>query len=63
MRTASGSRASPAAVRSTRRVVRSNSGAPSCDSSCRIAWDSGDWAMRSASAARPKCRVSATATK
>jgi hypothetical protein len=36
---------------------------PACDSSCRIACESGDWAMCSRSAACPKCRVWATVMK
>ena len=54
---------SPAGASSTLRVVRYSSGSPSSASKRRICCESGGWAMWSRSAARPKCRSSATATK
>ena len=62
-RRASGSRASPAWVSSTRRVLRTNRAAPSSRSRARIDADSPDWTMCSRWAARVKWRSSAAATK
>src|SRR5438067_91385 len=62
-RRASSSRRAPWGVSSTRRRVRVKSTMPSSSSSARIARDSGGCEMCSASAARPKCSRSATATK
>ncbi|CFW32071.1 Uncharacterised protein [Bordetella pertussis] len=47
----------------TRRLVRSNSGAPSARSSALTASETDDWLMYSFSAARPKCSSLATARK
>ena len=62
-RRASRWRNSPAGVSCTWRVVRVNSETPSSASSWRTDWESAGWARCSRSAARPKCRVSATAAK
>src|SRR5438132_460897 len=62
-RRASSSSRAPWGVSSTRRRVRVKSATPSSSSSARMARDSGGCEMCSASAARPKCSRSATATK
>jgi hypothetical protein len=54
---------SPAGVRVTFRLVRTNRGVPISFSSCRICRDNAGWVMNKASAARPKWSDSATATK
>ena len=54
VRSASVSSAWPAAVSSTRRVLRMNSEVPNSISSARIDADSPDWEMCSSSAARVK---------
>ena len=53
----------PVGVISTRRFERSAIGMPSTDSSSRMPALSVDWVMWQRSAARPKCRVSASATR
>lgn len=63
IRSASPSRARPAGVSVTRRVVRTNSGVCSSRSSARMDADRPDWDTRRRSAARVKCWSSATATK
>ncbi|CAM5309221.1 hypothetical protein SMICM304S_03662 [Streptomyces microflavus] len=63
IRRASGSSASPASVRAILPRARLNSSAPSSVSSARICWESEGCETCTASAARVKCRVSATATK
>lgn len=52
----------PTSVSATRRLLRSNSRAPSSSSSAWICWLSGGWEMPSRAAARPKCSSSARAT-
>ncbi|PWW53056.1 hypothetical protein DFQ13_11645 [Actinokineospora spheciospongiae] len=52
----------PAAVVLAPRATRSNSTTPNSRSNAAICRDSGGWAIPSASAARPKCPCSATAT-
>lgn len=63
VRQASSSRARPAAVSSTLRVLRTNSGVPSSCSRARTEADSPDWEIMRRSAARVKWCSSATATK
>jgi len=53
----------PAAVSSTWREVRLNSSTPNSSSRAAICRLRGGWEMCSRAAARPKCRVSARATK
>nr|WP_318528350.1 hypothetical protein [Nonomuraea gerenzanensis] len=60
---ARGRKTSPASVSRVPRGVRSSRRAPSCRSRLRIWRLSDGWVMCSASAARPKCRCSATAVK
>src|SRR5436305_6089177 len=62
-RRASSRKRAPSAVSSTRRRVRASRPTPSRSSSDWIARDKGGCEMCSASAARPKCRRSATAMK
>ena len=62
-RRASASNAVPAADKRTPRLVRANNGVPSSVSNALICRDSGGCDMWSRAAARPKWRVSATATK
>lgn len=63
VRSASTSRARPASVSRTLRVVRLNSGVRSSCSSARTEADRPDCDTATRSAARVKCRSSATATK
>ena len=62
-RVALASKASPASVMTTRRLVRSNSGRPSSSSICRIWCESVDCVMCRRAAARVKLRSSASMTK
>ena len=57
------SRSTPAGVSSTPRLVRRSSATPSSASSRRTCCESAGWVTYAASAARPKCRCRATATK
>lgn len=63
IRRASGSSASPASVRVMLPRARLNRSAPNSVSSARICWESEGCDTCTASAARVKCRASATATK
>ena len=62
MERARSSRTSPAGSSSTRRVVRRSSVTPTSASRRRMICESGDCAMCSRAAARPKCSSSPTAT-
>ena len=54
---------SQAAVGATRLLVRSNSTTPNSSSSLRTCTERVGWLMPQASAARPKCACSATASR